>query len=151
MATCVTYHIAGFGLVDVVEQNDTGNRFWDLFGASGECLNEGSPFWMEPTRCEVEQFLALQLKEILTRLEVECERNQISQADLDERVHEAAQSMSTRLNDTTNIRRQDRLISAAEAEAARINNEGRARQRTYLLEAYGADGAIQALQQSHHE
>ncbi len=145
MKTVAHYHVPGFGSVEVVEQNDAGDRFWDVFGSSGECLNEGSPFRRKPTRRAVEQFLACQLKEVLGRLETECERNRIGQEELDEAVHEAAQRNNTRVNHTAGSRRQERLISAAEAEAARVNNGGRVRQLAYLFEVYGESGTIEGL------
>lgn len=145
MITVTTHHVPGFGRIDVVEQNDAGGRFWDLFGSSGECLNEGSPFWEKPTRREVEEFLSRQLKEILGRLERECERNQLGQEELDGAMHEAAQQNNAKLNQTAESRRQEQLISAAEDQAARINNEGRARQLAYLLEVYGEAGALEVL------
>jgi len=88
MRTVATYHVLGFGRVDLVEQSRAGDRFWDLFGSSGECLNEGNPFHRKPTRRAVEQFLACELKEVLVRLETECDRNRIGQEGLDEAVHE---------------------------------------------------------------
>lgn len=145
MKTVATYHVVGFGQVNVVEQSDAGDRFWDLFGSSGECFNEGSPFRTRPTRCAVEQFLTHQLKEVLGRLETECERNRIGQGGLDEAVHEAAQKNNARLNQTAGSRQQDRLISAAEAEASRMNNGGRISQLAYLFEVYGEAGAIEVL------
>lgn len=148
MKTAATYHVPGFGDVDVVEQNDAGERFWDLFGSAGECLNEGHPFWTKPTRRAVEQFLSRQLKEVLGRLEKECERNRIGQEELDEAVHEAAQRNNARLNQTVDGRQQERLISTAEIEAARINNGGRAHQLSYLFEVYGEAGAIEVLRKA---
>jgi hypothetical protein len=59
--TVGSYDVPGFGCVDVVEQNDeAGDRFWDLFGSTGQCLSEGNPFWKKPTSRQVEQFLAAQ-------------------------------------------------------------------------------------------
>ncbi len=148
MKTIAAYHVLGFDQVDLVEQNDAGGRFWDLFGSSGECLNEGSPFWEKPTRREVEEFLSRQLKEILGRLERECERNQLGQEELDGAVHEAAQRNNANLNQTAGSRQQEQLISAAEEQAARINNEGRVRQLAYLLEVYGEAGAVEVLRKA---
>jgi hypothetical protein len=148
MKTVATYHVLGFGQVDIVEQNDAGDRFWDLFGSSGECLNEGSPFRRKPTRRAVEQFLSRQLKEVLRRLEKECEQNRIGQEGLDEAVHEAAQGNNTKLNQTAGSRQQERLISAAEAEAARVNNGGRVRQLAYLFEVYGEAETIEVLRKA---
>lgn len=148
MKTVATYHVSGFGQVDVVEQNDAGDRFWDLFGPTGECLNEGSPFRPKPTRPAVEEFLSRQLKEILSRLEKECERNRIAHEELDEAVHEAAQRNNARLNQTVDGRQQERLISTAETEAARINNGGRSHQLSYLFEVYGEAGAIEMLRKA---
>lgn len=148
MKTAATYHVPGFGDVDVVEQSDAGERFWDLFGSADECLNEGHPFWGKPTRRAVEQFLSHQLKEVLGRLEKECERNRIGQEELDEAVHEAAQRNNARLNQTVDGRQQERLISTAETEAARINNGGRAHQLSYLFEVYGEAGAIEVLRKA---
>lgn len=148
MKTVAHYRVRGFGQVDVIEQNDAGDRFWDLFGSSGECLNEGSPFWEKPTRREVEEFLSRQLKEILSRLVTECERNRVGQEELDEAVHEAAQRNNARLNQTVEGRQQERLISAAEAEAARVNNGGRIHQLAYLFEVYGESVAIEVLRKA---
>ena len=148
MKTVASYHVLGFGQVDVVEQDDTGDCFWDLFGPTGECLNEGNPFWKQPTRGEVGAFLSRQLKEILSRLEKECERNQLGQAELDEAVHEAAQAKNPDLSQAVGRRQQEQLICAAEEEAARINNEGRARQLAYLFEAYGEAGTIEVLKKA---
>ena len=148
MNTVASYHMLGFGQVEVIEQEDAGDRFWDLFGSTGECLNEGSPFRRKPTRHAVEEFLSRQLKEVLSRLEKECERNQIGQEELDEAVHEAAQMNNARLTQTAESREQERLISAAETEAARINNGGRVHQLAYLFEVYGETGAIEVLQKS---
>lgn len=148
MKTVANHHVLGFGQVDVVEQNDAGDRFWDLFGSTGECFNEGSPFRRKPTRRAVKEFLSCQLNEVLSRLERECERNRIGQEELDEAVHEAAQINNGKLNQTAEGRQQERLISAAEAEAARINNGGRIRQLTYLFEVYGETGAIEVLQKT---
>lgn len=145
MKTVAHYHVPGFGSVEVVEQSDAGDRFWDVFGSSGECLNEGSPFRRKPTRRAVEQFLACQLKEVLGRLETECERNRIGQEELDEAVHEAAQAKKTDLGQAVGSRQREQLISAAEEQAARINNEGRARQLAYLLEVYGEAETIEVL------
>src|SRR5437899_2236520 len=102
----------------------------------GNVSTEGSPFQRKPTRLAVEKYLALQLKEFLSRLEKECERNRIGQEELDEAVHEAAQMNNTRLSQTAEGRKQERLISAAEAEAARINNGGCIHQLAYLFEVY---------------
>jgi hypothetical protein len=148
MIPVVSYSIPGFGQVDVIEQNHAGDRFWDLFGSSGECLNEGSPFHKKPTRHAVEEFLSVQLKEVLHRLETACERNKIGQEELDEAVHEAAQMNNTRLSQTAEGRKQERLISAAEAEAARINNGGCIHQLAYLFEVYGETGAIEVLRKA---
>src|SRR5437867_13053356 len=82
MVTVASYHVPGFGRVDVVEQNDGDGRFWELFGSAGECLNEGSPFQRKPTRHALEKYLALQLKEVLGQLEKEHERNRIGQEAL---------------------------------------------------------------------
>lgn len=145
MKTVATHHVLGFGRVDVVEQGDAGDRFWDLFGPTGECLNEGRPFRAKPTRRTVEGFLAHQLKEILSRLEKECERYRIGQEELDEAVHEAAQMNNLRLNQMAGSRRQERLISTAEAKAARINNGGCVHQLAYLFEAHGEAGVLDVL------
>ncbi len=149
MTTVASYRILGFGTVDVVQQNDGRNRFWDLFAASGECLNEGHPFRSEPRRKQVEAFLAHDLKEALARIEKECERLKIAQEDLDEVIHETAQTGNLRLNQVSEEKQQDRLITTAEEQAARINNGGRASQLIYLLEAYGEAGALKALQDRH--
>lgn len=149
MTTVASYRILGFGTVDVVQQNDGRNRFWDLFAASGECLNEGHPFRSEPRRKQVEAFLAHDLKEALARIEKECERLKIAQEDLDEVIHETAQTGNLRLNQVSEEKQQDRLIITAEEQAARINNGGRASQLIYLLEAYGEAGALKALQDRH--
>jgi hypothetical protein len=146
MTTIASHRIPGFGTVEVVQQNDGRNRFWDLFAASGECLNEGHPFWRKPQRKQVEAFLAHDLKEALARIEKECERLKITQEDLDEVVHEAAQTGNRRLNQVSEEKQQERLITTAEEQAARVNNGGRASQLVYLLEAYGEAGAVQALQ-----
>ena len=146
MTTVASYRIPGFGTVDVVQQNDGRNRFWDLFAASGECLNEGHPFWSEPRRKQVETFLAHNLKEALARIERECERTKITQEDLDEVIHEAAQAGNRRLNQVSEEKQQERLITTAEEQAARVNNGGRTSQLIYLLEAYGEAGAVKALQ-----
>lgn len=82
MKTVASYHVLGFGQVGVVEQNDAVDRFWDLFGSTGECLNEGSPFRRKPTRRAVKEFLSRQLKEVVGRLEKERERNRIGQGKL---------------------------------------------------------------------
>lgn len=148
MRTVATYHVLGFGRVDLVEQSRAGDRFWDLFGSSGECLNEGNPFHRKPTRRAVEQFLACELKEVLVRLETECDRNRIGQEGLDEAVHEAAQRKNARLNQTAGSRQQERLISAAEAEATRVNNGGRIHQLSYLFEVYGEAGTIEVLRKA---
>lgn len=148
MKTVAGYRVLGFGQVEVVEQNDAGDRFWDLFGATGECLNEGSPFRKKPTRGAVEEFLSRQLKEVLSRLEKECERNRIGEEELDEAVHEAVQVNNARLNQTVEGQQQERLISAAETGAARINNGGRVHQLAYLFEVYGETGAIEVLKQA---
>ena len=149
MTTVASYRIPGFGTVDVVQQNDGRNRFWDLFAASGECLNEGHPFWSKPRRKQVVTFLAQDLKEALARIEKECERLKIAQEDLDEVIHETAQTGNLRLNQVSEEKQQDRLITTAEEQAARINNGGRASQLIYLLEAYGEAGALKALQDRH--
>jgi len=146
MKTVAGYPVLGFGQVDVVEHNDAGDRFWDLFGSTGECLNEGSPFRRKPTHRAVKAFLTCQLKGVVSRLERECERNRIGQQELDEAVHEAAQMNNARLNQTAESSQQKLLISTAEAEAARINNGGRVRQLAYLFEVYGETGAIELLQ-----
>jgi hypothetical protein len=147
MITVASYRVLGFGDVNVVEQNGAGDRFWDLFASSGECLNEGNPFWRKPTRREVEEYLSRQLKEVLSRLEKECERNRIGQEELDEAVHEAAQRNNARLNQAAEGR-QERLISAAEEKSVRINNEGRPRQLAYLFEVYGEAGTLEALKKA---
>jgi hypothetical protein len=139
--------VPGFGTVDIVEQKDAGDRFWDLFGASGECLNEGNPFWRKPTRSEVEEFLAQKLKEVLTRLETECEQSHIDQEHLDEAIYEAAQMNNAGLNQAAEAPQQERLISTAEERAARINNGGRRSQLACLFEMYGERGAVELLQQ----
>ena len=149
MTTIASHRIPGFGTVEVVQQNDGRNRFWDLFAASGECLNEGHPFWRKPQRKQVEAFLAHDLKEALARIEKECERLKITQEDLDEVVHEAAQTGNRRLNQVSEEKQQERLITTAEEQAARVNNGGRASQLVYLLEAYGEAGAVKALQDRH--
>ena len=149
MTTVASYHIPGFGTVDVVQQNDGRNRFWDLFAASGECLNEGHPFWSKPRRKQVVTFLAQDLKEALARIEKECERLKITQEDLDEVIHEAAQAGNRRLNQVSEEKQQERLITTAEEQAARANNGGRTSQLIYLLEAYGEAGAVKALQDRH--
>ena len=149
MTTVASYHIPGFGTVEVVQQNDGRNRFWDLFAASGECLNEGHPFWSKPRRKQVETFLAQDLKEALARIEKECERLKITQEDLDEVIHEAAQAGNGRLNQVSEEKQQERLITTAEEQAARANNGGRTSQLIYLLEAYGEAGAVKALQDRH--
>ena len=149
MTTVASYHIPGFGTVEVVQQNDGRNRFWDLFAASGECLNEGHPFWSKPRRKQVETFLAQDLKEALARIEKECERLKIAQEDLDEVIHEAAQTGNRRLNQVSEEKQQERLITTAEEQAARVNNGGRTSQLIYLLEAYGEAGAVKALQDRH--
>ena len=149
MTTVASYHIPGFGTVEVVQQNDGRNRFWDLFAASGECLNEGHPFWSKPRRKQVETFLAQDLKEALARIEKECERLKITQEDLDEVIHEAAQAGNGRLNQVSEENQQERLITTAEEQAARVNNGGRASQLVHLLEAYGEAGAVKALQDRH--
>ena len=149
MTTVASYHIPGFGTVEVVQQNDGRNCFWDLFAASGECLNEGHPFWSKPRRKQVETFLAHDLKEALARIEKECERLKITQEDLDEVIHEAAQASNRRLNQVSEEKQQERLITTAEEQAARVNNGGRTSQLIYLLEAYGEAGAVKALQDRH--
>ena len=149
MTTVASYHIPGFGTVEVVQQNDGRNRFWDLFAASGECLNEGHPFWSKPRRKQVETFLAHDPKEALARIEKECERLKITQEDLDEVIHEAAQAGNRRLNQVSEEKQQERLITTAEEQAARVNNGGRTSQLIYLLEAYGEAGAVKALQDRH--
>jgi uncharacterized protein (UPF0335 family) len=149
MTTVASYRIPGFGTVEVVQQNDGRNRFWDLFAASGECLNEGHPFWSEPQRKQVETFLAHNLKEALARIERECESIKITQEDLDEVIHEAAQAGNRRLNQVSEEKQQERLITTAEEQAARVNNGGRTSQLIYLLEAYGEAGAVKALQDRH--
>lgn len=146
MITVASYHVAGFGTVDIVEQNDADDRFWDLFAASGECLNEGNPFCGKPTRSEVEEFLAQILKEVLTRLEMECEQNHIDQEHLDEAIYEAAQMNNAGLNHAAEAPQQERLISTAEERAARINNGGRRCQLTCLFEMYGERGTVESLQ-----
>jgi hypothetical protein len=149
MTTVASYRIPGFGTVDVVQHNDGRNRVWDLFAASGECLNEGHPFRSKPRRKQVEAFLAHDLKEALARIEKECERLKIAQEDLDEVIHETAQTGNLRLNQVSEEKQQERLITTAEEQAARINNGGRASQLVYLLEAYGEAGALKALQDRH--
>ena len=149
MTTVASYRIPGFGTVDVVQHNDGRNRVWDLFAASGECLSEEHPFWSEPRRKQVETFLAHDLKEALARIEKECERLKITQEDLDEVIHEAAQTGNLRLNQVSEEKQQERLITTAEEQAARVNNGGRASQLIYLLEAYGEAGAVNALQDRH--
>ena len=146
MKTVANYHVLGFGQVDVVEQNDASDRFWDLFGSTGECLNEGSPFRRKPTRRAGKEFLLRQLKGDLGRLEKECERHRVGEEELDEAIHQAAQMNNARLNQTAESSHHERLISTAEAEAARINNGGRVRQLAYLFEVYGETGAIELLQ-----
>lgn len=93
----------------------------------------------------METFLAARLKEALDRIEKECGKLSITQADLDELIHEAAQGDNTRLNQTSDVKRQERLIAAAEQHAARVNNGGRASQLVYLFEVYGETGAIEVL------
>ena len=148
MTTVAGYQVTGFGLVHVVEQNDAGDCYWDLFASSGECLNEGNPFRTKLTRHEVEAFLSHQLKEILSRLETERERNRIAQEELDEAIHEAAQTENARLNQTFEAREQERLVSTAEEKAARINNRGCVSQLAYLFEVYGEAGALEALKKA---
>lgn len=145
MIPVASYNIAGFGEVDVVQQNDAGNRIWDLFAASGEWLNEGHPFRCKPRRAQVEAFLAERLKAAPARIEKECKKLRTTQEDLDELVHEAAQADNTRLNQTSDAKRQERLITSAEQHAARVNNGGRAVQLVYLLEVYGEAGVLGAL------
>lgn len=54
MKTIKQYLVPNFGLVDVVEQIDESDCvFFDLFDSSGDCLNEGNIFWIEPTEFEV--------------------------------------------------------------------------------------------------
>lgn len=149
MTTVASHRIPGLGKVDVVQQNDAGNRFWNLLSVLGECLNEGHPFWSKPRRKQVEAFLAQGLKEALARIEKECERLKITQEDLDEVIHEAAQAGNRRLNQVSEEEQQERLITTAEEQAARVNNGGRASQLVYLLEAYGEAGAVRALQGRH--
>lgn len=112
MIPVASYRIPGFGEVDVVQQNDSGNRIWNLIAASGEWLNEGHAFRHEPRRAQVETFLAARLKEALDRIEKECGKLSITQADLDELTHEAAQGDNTRLNQTSDVKRQERLAVA---------------------------------------
>ncbi len=145
MIPVASYIIPGFGEVDVVQQNDAGNRIWDLFSASGEWLNEGHPFRYKPRRAQVEAFLTERLKAALARIERECKKLRTTQEDLDELVHEAAQTDNTRLNQTSDAKRQERLITSAEQHAARGNNGGRASQLVYLLEVYGEAGVLGAL------
>lgn len=145
MITVASYHVPGFGPVDIVEQKDAGDCFWDLFAASGECLNEGNPFWTKPTRSELEEFLAPKLKEVLTRLETECEHNHIDQEQLDEAIYEAAQMNNPGLNQAAEASQQERLISTAEERAARINNGGRRCQLACLFEMYGERGTVESL------
>jgi hypothetical protein len=57
MKTVTSYNVPRFGLVDVVEQVDGDDLFYDLFDPSGTCLNEGCPFWTKPTFREVRKFL----------------------------------------------------------------------------------------------
>jgi hypothetical protein len=149
MTAVANYSIPGFGEVDVVQQNDAGNRFWDLFAASGEWLNEGHPFQYKPRRVQVEAFLAQRLKEALVRIKKECKRLKITQEELDELVHEAAQADNTRLNGAPEKSQQERLIAAAEEHAARVNNGGRASQLVYLLEVYREAGVLEALRDRH--
>ncbi|ODU24066.1 MAG: hypothetical protein ABS95_02435 [Verrucomicrobia bacterium SCN 57-15] len=145
MTTVASHHVTGFGLVDVVEQNEADDCFWDLFAPSGECLNEGNPFQRKPTRREVENFLSRQLKEVLNWLEKECEQRHIGQEALDEAVHEAVQVENARLNQTAKGRPQEHLISIAEEKAARINNDGRTAQLSFLFEVYGETGALEVV------
>ncbi len=151
MIPVASYSIPGFGEVDVVQQNDAGNRIWDLFATSGEWLNEGHPFRYKPRRVQVEAFLAERLKEALARIRKECKRLRITQEDLDEVVHEAAQEDNTRLNQTSDARRQERLITSAEQHAASVNNGGRASQLAYLLKVYGEAGVLGALRDRRKE
>jgi hypothetical protein len=145
MIPVASYSISGFGEVDVAQQNDAGNRIWDLFAASGEWLNEGHPFRCKPRRAQVEAFLTERLKAALARIEKECKKLRTTQEELDELVHEAAQADNTRLNQTSDAKRQERLITSAEQHAARVNNGGRASQLVYLLEVYGEAGVPGAL------
>ena len=148
MTTVASFRVPGFGQVDVVEQSYAGDRFWDLFGASGECLNEVNPFLKNHTQHEVEEFLARKLNDILSRLERECERNRIGQEELDEAVHEAAQTINARLNQVAEGQRQEPLISTAEEAAARINNGGRRHQLAFLFEVYGEVAAAEVLREA---
>ncbi len=148
MTTVASFRVPGFGQVDVVEQTDAGERFWDLFASSGECLNEGNPFLKKPTQNEVEEFLAPKLDDILSRLEKECERNRIGQEELDEAVHEAAQTINARLNQVAEGQRQERLISTADEAAARINNGGRRHQLAFLFAVYGEVAAVEVLRKA---
>ena len=148
MIPVASYSIPGFGEVDVVQQNDAGNRIWDLFAASGEWLNEGHLFRCKPRRAQVEAFLAERLAEALVRIKKECKKLRITQEDLDELVHEAAQRDNKRVNQTSDAKRQERLITSAEQHAARVNNGGRASQLVYLLEVYGEVGVLGALRDS---
>jgi hypothetical protein len=64
MKTEFTINVPGIGDVDVVRQSysdEASGResFWDLFDATGTCLNEGDPFWKKPTRKEVAEFCSL--------------------------------------------------------------------------------------------
>jgi hypothetical protein len=93
----------------------------------------------------VEALLAERLKEALVRIRKACKRLRITQEDLDELVHEAAQEANTRLNQTADEKRQERLISSAEQHAASVNNGGRASQLAYLLEVYGEGGLLGTL------
>lgn len=148
MITVATYSVPGFGEVSVVRQNDAGNPCWDLFGPSGEWLNEGHPFRCKPRRAQVEAFLAQRLKEALARVSKECRRLHIQQEDLDELVHEAAQADNPRLNEAPGEKQQERLINKSEECACRINNRGRAGQLIYLLEIYGETGVLAALREA---
>ena len=145
MIPVASYNIPGFGEVDVVQQSDAGNRIWDLFSASGEWLNEGHAFRCKPRRAQVEAFLAERLKAALARIEKECKKLRTTQEDLDELVHEAAQADNMRLIQTSDAKRQERLITSAEQHAARVNNGGRASQLVYLLKVYGEAGVLGAL------
>lgn len=55
MRTTKTVYVGNFGMVDIDYQED--GEFWDLFDSNGGCLNEGNPFWTEPTDEEVNHFI----------------------------------------------------------------------------------------------
>ena len=47
----------GDGIVEIYEEKDENDTWFDLYDSAGSCLNEGEPFWDVPSLVEVEDFM----------------------------------------------------------------------------------------------